>query len=53
MKSAYVNEEFLYISAVFLGGCCIIQGVGVFIDSSEAEAHSCVEQPGRYTLQFT
>lgn len=48
----YVNEEFFYASAVSLGGGCIIQGVGVFIDSSEAEVHSSVEQPGGYTLQF-
>lgn len=46
-------KNFYILSAVSFGGCYVIQGVGVFIDSLKAEVHSCVEQPGRYTLQFT
>lgn len=53
-EMCYVNEDFFCIlSAVSLGDCYIIQRVGVFVDSSEVEDHSCVEQPGTYTLQFT
>lgn len=38
---------------VSLEGFYIIQKVGLFIDSLEAEVHGCVEQRGRNTPQFT
>lgn len=52
MKSAMRMKNFCVLSAVSLRGCSITQEVAAFVDSSKAEVHSCVEQPGIYTLQF-
>lgn len=52
MKSAMQMKNFCVLSAVSLRGCSITQEVAAFIDSSKAEVHSCVEQPGIYILQF-
>lgn len=53
MKSAMQMKNFCVLSAVSLRGCSITQEVAVFIDSSKAEVHSCVEQPGIYISEFT
>lgn len=53
IKYAMQMKNFCVLSAVSLRGCSITQEVAAFIDCSKAEVHSCVEQPGRYTSQFT
>lgn len=46
-------KNFCVLSAVSLRNCSITQEVAAFIDCLKAEVHSCVEQPGIYTSQFT
>lgn len=53
IKSAVQIKDFCVLSAVSLRGCSISQEVAAFIDSLKAVVHSCVEQPGIYTSQFT